>query len=60
MWLLLLITLLPAIPSETVLARYATERQCDMEQARVWRDMEAAYPDEHTFSLICRYVWKVI
>ena len=60
MWLLILIVMLPSGPSETILERYGTERECDLEQVRVWRDMEDAYPKDHNYSLICRYVWRVI
>lgn len=60
MWLLILIMLFPSITSETVLKRYLTERECAVEQARVLRDMEEAYPHERNFRLICRYVWRMI
>ena len=57
MWLLLLV-LVPAIPGfdrTTVLETLATEQAClDLRQT-VLEGMVAAYPDDYTYSVECRF-----
>lgn len=55
MWLLLIILLsnVPALNKVTILQRYATEQDCQMERNRVGFAMAEAYPYERDFVIAC-------
>lgn len=57
---MLLMVFLNVNHPDIVLEQYATKEQCQIERNRVGFEMAAAYPNEHTFDIVCRFKPKVI
>lgn len=56
MWLLLIVLLsdVPGLNKATVLQRYATAQECQMERNRVGFAMAEAYPYDRDFVIACQ------
>ena len=55
MWLLLIVLLdvLPGMPTKAVLNTFATSEACQRERDRIGYEMAEAYPYERDFLIVC-------
>ena len=57
MWVLVIVILniVPGLERVTVLEKYDTRDECEIERSRIAYEMAKAYPGEETFLIACRF-----